>query len=207
MLSEGLLDRSFEVGQGLTDRIELTDQSLELPAVGGFQRGRLMQVLRTQVLLEQDGLCGDASGASGPTQLSGQRDSGQLGRLAGRRRVHQQPTRRGRIQLMLSAPFERGQRGRVELLEQAADTVGNLGALPHGVLLSSRQHAQRQHCLGVFSQSMVGCSIGPQDLGQHHRVERIRLCSRGSVAIAVARDRERVDREHLTPSCPQSGHE
>jgi hypothetical protein len=29
----------------------------------------------------------------------------------------------------------------------------------------------------------------------------------GSVAIAVARDRERDDREHLTPSCPQSGHE
>jgi hypothetical protein len=51
----------------------------------------------------------------------------------------------------------------------------------------------------------VGVPVGPQDVGQHDRVQRIRLRPRDPVAFPVASGRKGVDRIDVAPGGLQAG--
>jgi hypothetical protein len=97
-----------------------------------------------------------------------------------------------------SGAGEGGQRGRVEFAEQLTQLVVDLDAVPDGVLLGAGQHRDRAGSLAVAGQGPVGVPVGPQDVGQHDRVQRIRLHPRDPVAFPVASGRTSMPRAAAT---------
>jgi hypothetical protein len=81
------------------------------------------------------------------------------------------------------------------------------GAFPHRVLLGAGQHGDGLGQLGVRRQGPVRGQVGAQDVGQHERIPGVGLLAGHGVAVAVARDRHRVDRVHRSPGGPQAGHQ
>jgi hypothetical protein len=69
----------------------------------------------------------------------------------------------------------------------------DLHAVPDGVLLGAGQDRDRAGLLAVAGQGPMGVPVGPQDIGQHDRVQRIRLRPRHSVAFPIASGRKGVD--------------
>lgn len=59
--------------------------------------------------------------------------------------------------------------------------------------------------LAVGRQLAVGVGVGPQDVGQHHRVEVVGLLARDAVPLAVAGGGHRVDGVDGPAGCAQSG--
>ncbi len=102
---------------------------------------------------------------------------------------------------------ERGQRGRVELLEQRPDLVADLLARPHRVLLGTSEHPDRLCQRGIGRQQPVCSGIGAQDVGQQRRVGGIGFRTRHLVAGPVAGGSQRVDRIDRPTGRPQRGHE
>ena len=81
----------------------------------------------------------------------------------------------GAVEGGASGAGEGGQRGRIEVAEQLTQLVVDLDAVPDGVLLGAGQHRDRAGLLAVAGQGPVGVPVGPQDVGQHDRVQRVRL--------------------------------
>jgi hypothetical protein len=77
---------------------------------------------------------------AGPTQRSTQLWTGQTGGLSWSRRDSQDRTHIWMCQTTGPAVFERLQKRRVVLAQQGAELVGDLLAVPDGILLSARQH-------------------------------------------------------------------
>jgi hypothetical protein len=98
-----------------------------------------------------------------------------------------------------------GQGGGVEVAEQVAEPVLDLDAVPDSVLLGAGQDRDRAGLLAVAGQGPVGVPVGPQDVGQHDCVQRIRLRPRDPVAFPVASGRKGVDRVDVAPGGLQAG--
>jgi hypothetical protein len=81
----------------------------------------------------------------------------------------------------------------------------DLDAVPDSVLLGAGQDRNRTGLLAVAGQGPMGVPVGPQDVGQHDRVQRVRLRPRHSVAFPVASSRERVDRIDVAAGGLQTG--
>ena len=89
---------------------------------------------------------------------------------------------------------ERGQGGRVEVVEQVADLVADLLTGPHRVLAGRGQHPDRLGQLGVGGQRPVRGSIGAHNVGQQHRVGGIGFGPRHRIPGPIPRGGQRVDR-------------
>lgn len=69
------------------------------------------------------------------------------------------------------------------------------------------QHLDRLGEVGVTSDRSVRVPISPNEIGEHLGVARIALRARSHVPVAIARRRERVDREHLIASSDERADE
>ena len=77
------------------------------------------------------------------------------------------------------------------------------GAGPHQTLVSPGQDLDRLDVWAVAGDREVVVPVGADQVGQYFGVAGIRFRAGDLVALAVAGDRERVDREHLVPGCYQ----
>ena len=102
--------------------------------------------------------------------------------------------------------LERLQRRGVVLAQRTAQTVGVAGARPDQILMGPGQHLDRLSAVAVAGDRAMVVPIGAHQIGQQLGVRGIGLGSRDVVAVAVARRRQRVDREYLIISRGQRIH-
>jgi hypothetical protein len=84
--------------------------------------------------------------------------------------------------------------------------VGVPDACPDQVLVPSSTDLDRHDLGAVTSQAAVVVPVGTDQVSQYFGVADIGFRSRNLVALAVAGDRQRVDREHLTTGRTQRLH-
>ncbi|EDX22863.1 conserved hypothetical protein [Streptomyces sp. Mg1] len=75
-----------------------------------------------------------------------------------------------------------------------AELVAGLVAIRDGFLLGPGEDSDGLGELAVDGQQPAGIGVGAQDVGQHHRVEVVRLRPHQGAALAVAGRGHRVDR-------------
>jgi hypothetical protein len=83
--------------------------------------------------------------------------------------------------------------------------VGDLLAVPHGILLSASQHGDGLSQLRVGWQGPMRRPVGAQNIGQQLSVDPVGLAARHTMPLAVPRHRQRIDRVHLSSSATQTG--
>jgi hypothetical protein len=149
----------------------------------------LVQLLGAQAGQDRRGGDVELALAPGSTQRSPYSGHGQLGRRGRGRGEQQDLDGDGKGQI-----GERGQRGRVVLAEQRADLVGDLLAIPDGVLVGACEDPYSFGEFGVGGQRSVRVGVGAQDVGQHERIAGVGLGPADRVAVAVAGHGQRVDR-------------
>ena len=101
---------------------------------------------------------------------------------------------------------ERLQRRRVILPQRATQSVGVPGVGPDQVLVCPGQDLDRLDVWAVAGQRAVVVAVGADQVGQQLGVAGIGFRSRDLMAVAIAGDRQRVDREHLIPGRAQRRH-
>ncbi|MBK6011682.1 hypothetical protein JHN45_10950 [Streptomyces sp. MBT53] len=88
-----------------------------------------------------------------------------------------------------------------------AEFVRGLGPVPDGVLLGAGQDRYGFGEFAVGRQGPEGGPIGPQDVGQHCRVQVVGFLAADCVTLSVAGGGHRVDGVDGAPGCPQAGDE
>ena len=137
---EGVVEPSEVVQRGAQE----AQQPSSLLAHRGLDQGWLVQLLAAQGRQDRRGGDVEVALAPGSTQRSPYVGHGQLGR-GGRGRGQQQDLDRdGKGQI-----GERGQRGRKVLAQQRTELVGDLLAIPDGVLLGAGEYPHRGGEFGV----------------------------------------------------------
>jgi hypothetical protein len=95
-----------------------------------------------------------------------------------------------------------------EVLPQPRAQAGDLAlASPHHALMGSGQRPQGLQALRVGGQGAVVVAIGPDQVGEHLGVGRVRLGPRGGVSLAVAGHGQRVQRIEGVAGGQQPAHE
>jgi hypothetical protein len=89
---------------------------------------------------------------------------------------------------------EGGQEARVVLAQPGAQLLHQLGAPPHPVLVSPREHGDRAGQTTVVGQHPVQVRVGAQDVRQRHCIDVITLLARQRGAFPIPGHRQRVDR-------------
>ena len=103
--------------------------------------------------------------------------------------------------------MERFDSGWKVFAQNRSELVGDLLALPCGVLAGAGKHGDGLCEFGVSRKWPVGVGIGAQDVGQHRRIGMVRLRPRHAVALAVARYSQRIDRIHGSAGGSQACHQ
>ena len=93
--------------------------------------------------------------------------------------------------------IERDECGRVVLAQRVAERVGLTVPGPDQVLMATGQDLDRVDVGTVTSDRPVIVPVGADQIRKDFRVARVGLRSRNIVTLAIARDRERVDRIQL----------
>ena len=70
--------------------------------------------------------------------------------------------------------------------QNRSELVGDLLALPCGILAATGKHSDRSGELGVGGKRSMRVGIGAQNVGQHDRIAMIRLRPRHAVALPIA---------------------
>lgn len=111
----------------------------------------------------------------------------------------------------VAEPFAHRFEGRQEtgevFTQVRAEFVGGLGPVPDSVLLGAGQDRYGLREFAVGRQGPEGGPIGPQDVGQHRRVQVVGLLPADRVALSVAGGGHRVDGVDGSPGRPQTGDE
>ena len=201
------VDLGLELGEAATHRVKLADQPAQLDSHCLLDRLWLVHLLGVEVAVESSGLGVDAALAAGLAQHPREATFGQPARLAWGGGRCQDRAAACRLQPVFAASFECCDRSGEERLEQRADAVRDGELVPDRVLLGAAEHLQRSDLFAVLGQRAVRVAVRAQDVGQHHRVEGVRLTARGPVAVAVSRHGEWVDSEHRPPCCAQASHQ
>jgi hypothetical protein len=158
--------RLSEVIGRLGGGLELLEQGERLAAHRLLNHWQLAQRCTTVDRLEPNSGSGDATLASGSPQRSTQSWPGQAGGLGRCWRDGKNGTRVRMRQTTGPSVFERLHKRRVVLVEQRAELVSNLLAVPGGVLLRARQYGNGLRQLRVYWQWTMRRPVRAQNVGQ-----------------------------------------
>jgi hypothetical protein len=102
---------------------------------------------------------------------------------------------------------ERHERRGEELAEQAAQPVRLRAAAPHRVVVRPRQHPDRRHRLAVRRQRAVACRSVRSTFASTSASPGSDFAPETAIAVPLAVNRLRIDREHPVPGGAQRGDE
>jgi hypothetical protein len=195
---EGFVEPGEVVQRGAQE----SEQASSLLTHRGLDERRLVRLLAAQVRQDRRGGDVEVALAPGSTQRSPYSGHGQRGRGGRGWGEQQYLDRGGKGQI-----GKRGQCRRVVLAEQRTDLVGDLLAIPDGVLVGASKDPHSFGEFGVGGQRSVRVGVGAQDVCQHERIAGVGLGPADRVAVTVAGHGQRVDRIERVADAEQRGGE